>query len=310
MRRVFRLTERVAPTHATVLVTGETGTGKELVAKAIHDLSQRSGRPFVPVNCSAIPEALVEAELFGHTKGSFTGAWQSRKGLIEDADGGTLFLDEISTLSGEAQVKLLRVLQDRTVQRVGGGTPIRVDFRLIVATNADLASLVAAGSFREDLYFRIDVFPILMPPLRERRDDILPLSNRFATRFAQEHGLEPPRIAPSTLSRMLAYDWPGNVRELENFIERSVIMYPGAASFPFDLPRRPRSQGAPWLLGRALDAGWALERLEREYLLSTLDRHHWQRRVTADVLGIDRRTIHRKLKRYRDEGFLPATATD
>jgi len=310
MEQVYRLIERVAPTRATVLVTGETGTGKELVARAIHDLSPRASRPYVVVNCSAIPSTLLEAELFGHTKGSFTGAVTSRRGLVEEAEGGTLFLDEISTLSEDVQVKLLRLLQERRVQRVGSNSPTAVDFRLVAATNKDLASQVADGKFREDLYFRLDVFPIHVPPLRERWDDIPLLTSHFLSRYGEEHGLEPPRLSPETLARMMAYDWPGNVRELENFIERSVIMYPGRGSLPFDLPHHlPGNQGAE-LVSRALEGQWTLDRLEREYLLSTLERNRWQQGTTADMLGINRRTVHRKLKRYREEGYLPDTPAE
>lgn len=310
MQQVFRLVERVAPTRATVLVTGETGTGKELVARAVHDLSPRTHKAYVPVNCSAIPGTLLETELFGHTRGSFTGAVQSRRGLIEEAGGGTLFLDEISALSEDVQVKLLRVLQDRRVQRVGSNNPVPVDFRLVAASNADLARMVADGEFREDLYFRLDVFPIVVPPLRERREDIPLLTGHFLTRYADEHGLKPPGLSQATLSRMLAYDWPGNVRELENFIERSVIMYAGRESFPFDLPRKLPGNEAAETLGRAVEGQWTLERLEREYILATLERSRWQQGAAAQILGINRRTIHRKLKRYREEGILADTGTE
>jgi DNA-binding NtrC family response regulator len=309
MQRLYRLVERVAPTRATVLVTGETGTGKELVARAVHDLSPRADKPFIAVNCSAIPSTLLEAELFGHVRGSFTGAVQNRKGLIEEASGGTLFLDEIGTLSLDVQVKLLRVLEDRRVQRVGSNVPVTVDFRLVAATNRDLASLVARGDFREDLAFRLDVFPIAVPPLRERRDDIPLLAAHFLAKYAAEHELEPPRLSPQTLAHMMAYDWPGNVRELENFIERSVIMYPGAEFFPFDLPRSHTSNSAAAALARAVEEEWTLERLEREYLLSALERHAWHQGAVAAVLGINRRTIHRKLKRYREEGYLAELGT-
>jgi DNA-binding NtrC family response regulator len=304
MQRVFDLIDRVAPTKANVLVTGETGTGKELVARAVHELSPRADKPFVAVNCSAIPAALLEAELFGHMRGSFTGAVQSRKGLIEEAAGGTLFLDEVSTLSQDVQVKLLRVLEDRRVQRVGSNTPVSVDFRLVAATNTDLGPLVAAGDFREDLFFRLDVFAIPVPALRDRLHDIPLLTTHFTARFAGEHGVEPPRVSANTLSRMMAYDWPGNVRELENFIERSVIMYPGSDGFPFDLPRARPGNDAAAALGDAVEHTWTLERLEREYLLSMLERNRWQQAAVADMLGINRRTIHRKLKRYREEGYL------
>jgi len=304
MQRVFRLIERVAPTRASVLITGETGTGKELVARAVHDLSPRAKKPFITVNCSAIPSTLLEAELFGHVRGSFTGAVQSRKGLIEEAAGGTLFLDEISTLSEDVQVKLLRVLEERRVQRVGSNVPVSIDFRLVAASNRNLADLVAAGSFREDLFFRLDVFPITVPPLRDRKDDIPLLAAHFMARFAQEHGIDAPRLSPLTVSRMMSYDWPGNVRELENYIERSVIMYPGSSAFPFDLPRWANHDSVS-MLGRAAEDDWTMERLEREYLLAVLDRHGWQQGAVAEILGINRRTIYRKLKLYRERGLLP-----
>jgi DNA-binding NtrC family response regulator len=310
MQRVYDLVARVAPTDASILVTGETGTGKELVARAVHDLSPRSNKPYVAVNCSALPASLLEAELFGHTKGSFTGAVQSRRGLIEEAAGGTLFLDEISTLTEDMQVKLLRVLQDRRVQRIGSNSPVPVDFRLVVATNTDLAGLVSDGRFREDLFFRLDVFPIVVPPLRQRREDIPLLATHFLARFGDEHGLEPPRLAPATLSRMSAYDWPGNVRELENLVERSVITHAGRESFPFDLPHGAPHNAAATLLGQAIDGEWTLERLEREYLLATLAGNHWQQGAGAKILGINRRTIYRKLKRYREDGHLPDVDID
>jgi DNA-binding NtrC family response regulator len=304
MQRVYRLVSRVAGTRASVLVTGETGTGKELVARAVHRLSPRAERPFVALNCAAIPEALLESELFGHVRGAFTGAVQSRKGLIEEAEGGTLFLDEISTLTRDVQVKLLRVLQDRTVQRVGSNAARPVDFRLVAATNDDVLNLVASGSFREDLFFRLDVFPIDVPPLRHRREDVPLLAAHFLRMYGQEHGLEPPRLTQTTVRRMMAYDWPGNVRELEHFVERSVIMHAGRDTFPFDLPRPRPGHAGTELLGEALSETWTLERLEREYLLATLERTDWQQSEAAERLGINRRTIHRKLRRYREEGLL------
>lgn len=308
MQRLFDVMERVAPTRATVLVTGETGTGKELVARGIHDLSDRARRPFVAVNCSALPEGLLESELFGHVKGSFTGAIQSRRGLFEEAQGGTLFLDEISTISPAIQVKLLRVLQERKVQRVGGRDPVAVDFRLVAATNQDLAEEVRRGTFREDLFYRLNVFPIRVPSLRERREDIPILAGHFRGRFAEENGVKAPEIPPETLSRMMAYEWPGNVRELENFIERGVIMHAGARSLPFDPPsggaQAPRPEREA--MARAREEGWNLDRLEREYILQTLEDTRWHQGNAAAVLGINRRTLYRKLKRYREEGLLPA----
>jgi DNA-binding NtrC family response regulator len=304
MKHLCSLIDRVAPTRATVLITGETGTGKELVARAIHDVSPRARQSFVPVNCSAIPGTLLEAELFGHTKGSFTGAIQSRKGLVEEASGGTLFLDEISTLSQDVQVKLLRLLQERRIQRIGSPVSVPVDFRLVAATNRDLRTLVEEGTFREDLFFRLDVFPIDVPPLRERVSDIPLLTQYFLTRFARDYGVQAPGLSTRTLSRMMAYAWPGNVRELENFIERSLVMHGGADSFPFDIPSRTATTESVAVLDRALEGDWTLERLEREYVIAMLKRNRWQKGATAEVLGIDRRTIHRKLKRYRESGAL------
>lgn len=304
MRQVMDMVERVAPTRATVLIAGETGTGKELVARAVHELSDRSRSPFIPINCSALTETLLESELFGHVKGAFTGASQNRRGLFETASGGTLFLDEIAAISPSIQVKLLRVLQERTIQRVGSHDPIKVDFRLIAATNTDLAEEVEEGSFREDLFYRLNVFPITVPPLRERPEDIPTLANHFRQKFAEENRLEPPGMTSETLSRMASYEWPGNVRELENFIERAVIMHPGARTIPFE----PHGLTAPsvedGLVENAGEERWDLDRLEREYILRILDRVQWHQSAAAEVLGVNRRTLYRKLKRYREEGIL------
>jgi two-component system response regulator PilR (NtrC family) len=294
INRMFDLIERVAPMRATVLISGETGTGKELVARAIHDLSGRARRPFVAVNCSALPETLLESELFGHVKGSFTGAIATKRGLFEEAAGGTLFLDEMSTISAHIQVKLLRVLEERTIQRVGSTQRVAVDFRLIAATNEDLATRVAAGDFREDLYYRLNVFPVTVPPLRERADDIPLLANHFRLRFAQENELEPPNIPPVTLARMAAYDWPGNVRELENFIERAVILYAGAREIHFDSPGNGRREEQE-LVRRAAVHDWDLERLEHEYIMAILERTGGHQGRASEILGIDRRTLYRKL---------------
>jgi DNA-binding NtrC family response regulator len=306
IRRVFDLIERVAPTRASVLIVGETGTGKELVARAVHETSPRGRRPFVAVNCSALSETLLESELFGHVKGAFTGAGQSRRGLIEAAQGGTLFLDEISTVSPATQVKLLRVLQERRVTPVGGNESVPVDFRLVSATNEELEPKVREGSFREDLYYRLNVFPIRVPPLRERKEDIPLLANAFRLRFAEENGLEAPPIMAETLARMMTYPWPGNVRELENSIERALILHHGARSLPFDPnpagpPLHEEEQGA---LSRA-GADWTLDRLEREYILEVLEREQWHQGRAAARLGVNRRTLYRKLNRYREEGVLP-----
>jgi DNA-binding NtrC family response regulator len=309
IERVFSLIERVAPTRATVLIIGETGTGKELVARALHDVSDRSRKPFIPVNCSALTETLLESELFGHQRGAFTGAIQSKRGVFEAAKGGTLFLDEVSTLAPSTQVKLLRVLQERKVTPVGSTDQVPVDFRLVAATNEDLTELVGDGRFREDLFYRLNVFPIQVPPLRDRKDDIPILANAFRLRFAEEHGLEPPPILRETLSRMMAHDWPGNVRELENAIERSMILHVGAKALPFEPPAAgATNRGGGDRLTRARQEKWDLERLEREHILAVLEDVGWHQAQAADVLGINRRTLYRKLNKYREDGFLSDTA--
>jgi two-component system response regulator PilR (NtrC family) len=311
LRRMFDLVERVAPTRATVLITGETGTGKELVAQTIHALSERSRKPFVAVNCSALAEGLLESELFGHMKGSFTGAIDARRGLFEEAGEGTLFLDEVGAISAAIQVKLLRVLQERRIQRVGGSQTIPVAFRLVAATNVDLAGEVAAGRFREDLYYRLNVFPIQVPPLRERRSDIPLLAAHFRNRYASENGLTPPELAPDLIRRLIEHDWPGNVRELENFIERAVIMHAGARRIPASDPGGDGRVGAERsVLERGQQNAWTLEQVERDYILRTLEALHWHQGHTADRLGIDRRTLYRKLHRYQEEGLLPGRQLD
>jgi two-component system, NtrC family, response regulator HydG len=307
MERMFDLIERVAPTRATVLITGETGTGKELVARAIHEISDRARKPFVPINCSALPETLLESELFGHTKGSFTGAIANKRGLFEEAAGGTLFLDEISTIAASIQVKLLRVLQERKLHRIGGSQPVPVDFRLLAATNLDLGEEVRAGRFREDLFYRLNVFPVRVPALRERQGDIPLLANFFRLRFAQENGVEAPEIGPDTMKRLMEYGWPGNVRELENYIERAVIMYAGARSIPFEAPSTETERSEQSLVDSARRERWSMERLEREYIIDVLQQTGGHRGHAADILGIDRRTLYRKLKQYAEEGTgLPA----
>jgi DNA-binding NtrC family response regulator len=306
MRRLFELIERVAPTRATVLVTGETGTGKELVARSIHELSDRARRAFVAINCSALPETLLESELFGHVKGAFTGAVAARRGLFEEAAGGTLFLDEIATISPAIQVKLLRVLQERKVQRVGGGGTVAVGFRLVAAANLSLEAEVEAGRFREDLFYRLHVFPLEVPPLRDRAGDIPLLAEHFRRRVGRENGVEPPEISPQALARMMAYSWPGNVRELENYIERSVILHAGAATLPFEPPRGSRAAPERDLAARAREERWTLERLEREHIQQILEDCGGNQVRAAQLLGIDRRTLNRKLKQYQAGSPAPA----
>jgi two-component system, NtrC family, response regulator HydG len=305
MKRLGAEIARVAPTRATVLVSGDTGTGKELVAQTIHALSDRAGKPFVAVNCSALPEGLFESELFGHLRGSFTGAVANRRGLFEEAADGTLFLDEVGTLSLAVQVKLLRVLQERRIQRVGGGQSVTVSFRLVAATNVDLAVEVAEGRFREDLYFRLNVVPIRVPPLRDRGDDILLLAGYFRSRYAEEYGLTQQEFSPALVRRLLEYDWPGNVRQLENFIHRAVVMHAESKAIPA-IPLGDTVDQSPELdlLTRAAETGWDLASVEREYLLLVLERQHGHLGRTAEALGIDRRTLYRKLQEYSKAGHL------
>ncbi len=311
MERLRAELARVAPTRANVLLSGETGTGKEVAALTIHALSDRASKPFVPVNCAALPEGLVESELFGHLRGSFTGAVSNRRGVFEEAQDGTMFLDEIGALPKPIQVKLLRVLQERQVQRVGGGETVAVAFRLIAATNTDLATEVAAGRFREDLYFRLNVVPIRIPPLRERGNDVMLLAGHFRSRYSQEYGVEPPDFSTALIRRLQEYAWPGNVRQLENFIQRAIIMYSGARSIPAVALEDPYDPGPETgMLARGAAADWDLARAEREFILIVFEKWHGHVGHTATALGIDRRTLSRRLKEYAAAGFLasePAT---
>jgi two-component system, NtrC family, response regulator PilR len=310
MQRVFEMVERVAPLRTSVLITGDTGTGKELIARAIHDLSPRAQAAFVPVNCSALPESLLESELFGHVKGSFTGAVANKRGLIEEASGGTIFLDEIATLSPAIQVKLLRLLQERQIKRIGGNHTTTVDFRLVAATNLDLGEEVEAGHFRADLHYRLNVFPIRLPSLLERRRDIPLLVQHFAERFSRENGLPAPVFTPETLARMMEYAWPGNIRELENFVERALIMHAGSPTVPFDAPLTTKP--GSWedtadgdLLEVADEEQWSLGRLERNHICCILRRTGGHRANAARILGLHPRTLSRKLRQYDKEGVLP-----
>jgi two-component system response regulator HydG len=298
LKRLVELIERVAPTRATVLVTGETGTGKELVARAVHDCSDRARRPFIPINCSALPETLLESELFGHVKGAFTGAATARRGLFEEAAGGTVFLDEVATLASSTQARLLRVLQERTIQRLGDSRPVAVDFRLVAAANVELAAEVEAGRFREDLFYRLNVFPLYVPPLRDRREDVPLLAQAFRDRFARENDVEPPRLTPEVLERLAARDWPGNVRELQNFIERALIMHAGVEVLPLEAVGG--AGPAAGLAAQGAGELWTLDRLEREYVQVVLGRTGGRMGDAADVLGIDPRTLTRKLHRWAD----------
>jgi transcriptional regulator with PAS, ATPase and Fis domain len=291
MRRVLELVATVAGTEATVLVSGESGTGKELVARAIHAASPRRYNPLVTVNCGALPEGILESELFGHEAGAFTGARQRHKGKFETASGGTVFLDEIGELSPKVQVELLRVLEEKRVTRVGGTAPVEVDFRVIAATNRDLQALVKEGRFREDLFWRLNVFTVEIPPLRERAEDILSLAEHFLASFAHamsRHGLA---LSPEARQALLAYDWPGNVRELRNAIERAVVVCTGPVVEPGDLPVRVTASSSRPAPGSLADA-------ERDHIRSVLDSESWNISKAARTLEVDRVTLYNKIRRY------------
>ncbi len=309
MEKLFEQMKLVAPTRSSVLVIGESGTGKELVANAVHRASPRRNERFLAINCGAIPSDILESELFGHERGAFTGAVARKIGKFELAHRGTLFLDEISELYPELQVKLLRVLEERQVMRVGGSDVIDVDFRLIAATNRDLEKEVAEGRFREDLYYRLKVVTLRIPPLRERVSDIQPLAQHFLDGFTQEHGKPAKRISPQALEVLVRYPWPGNVRQLRNVMESVVVFHQGEGDvLPADLPVEVRDSvtismvaGAP-----AQPAGpdtRTMADIEREAILETLSRTGGHRAKAAYLLGIGLRTLQRKLKEYKDDGF-------
>jgi len=291
VRKVFRAITKAASTSATVLIAGESGTGKELVARAIHYSSARSSAPFVPVNCGGIPEGLLESELFGHVKGAFTGATESRAGFFHAADNGTIFLDEVSEMSLSMQVKLLRVLEDKEICMVGSNRTRKVDVRILAATNKDLPTLVKKGIFREDLFYRLNVIMISIPPLRERGDDILLLSRHFVTKFAEELGKPPFRFSDDALQVLRSYDWPGNVRELENVIQRLVVMTDGDLIEVPDLPTLMRFSAL-----RKTGFTRTLAEVEGEYIRNVLASVGGNKTRAAEILGIDRKTLREKLK--------------
>lgn len=295
IRKVFTALAKTAATSVTVLISGESGTGKELAARAIHYSSSRASAPFVPVNCGGIPEGLLESELFGHVKGAFTGATESRAGFFQTADGGTIFLDEISDTSLAMQAKLLRVLEDKEVYMVGATRSRKVDVRIIAATNKDLASLVRKGVFREDLFFRLNVLTIAMPPLRERGDDILLLARHFAAKFAEEFGKPAPRFSDHALEVLRNYRWPGNVRELENVIQRLVVMTDGDLIEVSDLPSLMRFTAL-----RETGLNRTLVEVEAEYVRNVLASVKGNKTKAAKILGIDRKTLREKLKRIQE----------
>jgi len=296
MQTVLDLVERVAPTDATLLIQGESGTGKEVIAKAVHHASARAARPFVAVNCGAVPETLLESELFGYMRGAFTGATVNKLGLFEEADSGTLFLDEIAEMPGVLQIKLLRALQSGEVRRLGATQSSTIDVRVIAATHGDLAALISQGSFREDLFYRLNVIQVVLPPLRDRREDIPALAEHFLARSAGKLGRR-LHLAPEALERFLRYPWPGNVRELENAIERAAIL---ARSDSVGLEDLPPHVSAGLQLGPspALPRQISLADAERVHILQTLERFGRNHSGAAEALGIGRTTLWRKLKEY------------
>jgi DNA-binding NtrC family response regulator len=303
MQRVFRTLERVARTQASVLLHGESGTGKELAARAIHDLSPRAGGPFVALNCAAIPETLMESELFGHERGSFTDAHERRIGKFEAARSGTLFLDEIGELDPAVQAKLLRALQERTIERVGSHEPISVDARFVAATNRDLERDVADGRFREDLYYRINVVPVALPPLRERREDIPLLAEAFLAKLADVSGEAPAELTRAARAALERHVWPGNVRELQNALERAVALREGPAIQPEDLPETVTQASRTESLRDAVRGGQlgleeAAARFEIQLIREALERCEWNQTRTAEYLGVTRRLLKLKMDRY------------
>ncbi|HYM37722.1 MAG TPA: sigma-54 dependent transcriptional regulator [Nitrospiraceae bacterium] len=293
---VYKLVARVSSGKSTVLLEGESGTGKELVARAIHTNSPRRGRPFVPVNCAALTETLLESELFGHEKGSFTGAVAAKRGLFEAADEGTLFLDEIGDIGPALQVKLLRVIQEQEVRHVGGTASIKVDVRIVAATNRDLAQMVKEGKFREDLFYRLNVVRIVVPPLRERREDIPMLAHHFLQKASSANSQPVRGFVPETMALLERYAWPGNVRELENVVERTVSLAPGPLIMPDDLPETVRkAEAAP---ARGAEALLSLDEVEKRHLNRVLRETDGNKVRAAKILGIDRRTLYRMAERF------------
>ena len=289
-----------APTNGRVLIQGENGTGKELVARTIHNLSRRRAGPFVEVNCAAIPEELIESELFGHMKGAFTGAVADRRGKFELADGGTLFLDEIGDMTLKTQAKVLRVLQEQVVEPVGGTSSVRVDVRVLAATNKDLPAEIRAGRFREDLYFRLNVIPIFVPPLRDRADDIPQLADHFMTELAREYGRRPKKLDAGAATGLRSYRWPGNVRELRNIIERLMIMVPGDTITLADVEFLESSAGLAVDTSESppLPLHEARDRFEREYILRALAVQNGNISRTAEALGVERSNLYRKMRAF------------
>jgi two-component system, NtrC family, nitrogen regulation response regulator NtrX len=306
MKKLMEQVRLVAPTNASVLITGDNGTGKELVARSIHYYSQRRDKPFVEVNCAAIPEELIESELFGHEKGAFTGAVAQKKGKFDLADNGTIFLDEIGDMSLKTQAKVLRILQERKFERVGGMRPVEVDVRVIAATNKLLDNEIRAGNFREDLFYRLNVVPFRVPSLRERRDDIPLLVEYFLEMFCLREGRERKIMRPEAMAMMINYEWPGNVRELKNIIERLVIMTPGVTITAGHMPDyimaaeslRELVIGKPGITHEFGSLREAREEFEKEFIIQKLEENDWNITKTAEAIELERSNLHRKIKNY------------
>ena len=297
MLQVYKTIARVAESRATVLIVGESGTGKELVARAIHYNSARASKPFVAVDCGSLAETLLESELFGHVRGAFTGAVTSKKGLFEEADGGTCFLDEVGDISLAMQAKLLRVLQEHEIKRVGETEPVRIDVRIVAATNKNLEQLVAERKFREDLFYRLNVVSIHLPSLRERLEDLPLLADHFLRKYAGENEKLVPRISTEALDLMVNYLWPGNVREMENVLERAVTLSHHSVILPEDLPRRLRGEPSAAHI-KSLPSHIPLSELEKLYIQKVLEETGGNKKKAADILGIDRRTLYRMAERF------------
>ncbi|MDX9714353.1 MAG: sigma-54 dependent transcriptional regulator [Dissulfurispiraceae bacterium] len=307
-KNIIELINKVSATDSTVLILGESGTGKELVAKTIHIKSDRSTKPFIPVNCGAIPMDLLESELFGHEKGAFTGAVSARAGRFELADNGTIFLDEIAEMPTILQVKLLRVLQERSFERVGGVKTVQTDTRIMAATNKDLEQEVKAGRFREDLFYRLNVIPLDIPPLRQRKDDIMPLCSFFVTKHAERFGRQPVSFSDDAVNVFMNYEWPGNVRELENTIERLLVLKDDNVVTPFDLPERMTGKKIPDLPSiiddedanpfvGGIDLNSAIEEYEKRLILHALELNNGVKSQAAKYLNLNRTTLIEKMKR-------------
>lgn len=297
--KLKKMGEKIARSDSTVLIEGESGTGKELVARAIHYHSPRSDKPFVTINCAALPENLLESDLFGHVKGSFTGAIKDKEGLFKVADGGTFFLDEVGMTSPAIQAKLLRAIEEKEITPVGGTAPVKVDVRLIAATNADLEQEVKLRNFRADLYYRLHVIPIRIPPLRQRKDDIKLLSSYFVRKYCQKMQIEEKNVTDEAMKRLLSYKWPGNVRELENAIEHAVLLSRGNQIATEDLPQNIKEEKEVDLVTETQPTAPILETIEKAYIFWVLNQTGWQKSKAAQVLGIDASTLYRKIEKYK-----------